>query len=123
MLVNALSVVKSSYFCMKFMASDWGQNRNLDFVASKSPSHVEISSSGHRFRFFVASLSWLGCDALCVSSFSSLRVLVLLSSSRRVARFVASLSSCRRVAYFVVLLSSCRRVDNFAVFFNSSTVA
>ena len=87
------------------MASDWGQNRNLDFVASKSPTHVEISSSGHRFRFFVASLSWLGCDALCVSSFSSLRVLILLSSSRRVARFVAWLSSCRRVAYFVVLLS------------------
>ena len=45
------------------MASDWGQNRDLDFVASSSPTHVEISSSGHRFRFFVASLSWLGCDA------------------------------------------------------------
>ena len=95
------------------MASDWGQNRDLDFVASNSPTHVEISSSGHRFRFFVASLSWLGCDALCVSSFSSLRVLVLLSSCRRVARFVASLSSCRRVAYFVVLLSSCRRIAFF----------
>ena len=36
------------------MASDWGQNRDLDFVASNSPTHVEISSSGHRFRFFVA---------------------------------------------------------------------
>ena len=95
------------------MASDWGQNRDLDFVASNSPTHVEISSSGLRFRFFVASLSWLGCNALCVSSFSSLRVLVLLSSCRRVARFVTSLSSCRRVAYFAVLLSSCRRIAFF----------
>ena len=62
---------------------------------SNSPTQVKISSSGHRFRFFVAWHSWLGCDELCVLSFSSLRVLVLLSLCRRVARFVASLSSCR----------------------------
>ena len=79
------------------MALDWEQNRNLDFGASKSPTHVEISSSAHRFRFFVASLSWLGCNALCVSSFSSLCVLVLPSSCRRVGPF-------RRIAFFV---SSC----------------
>ena len=29
------------------MASDSGQNGNLDFVASKGPTFVEISSSGH----------------------------------------------------------------------------
>ena len=46
------------------------------------------SSSGHRFRFFVVSLSWLGCDALFVSSFSSFRVVVLLCWFRHVARFV-----------------------------------
>ena len=62
------------------MASDWGQNRNSDFVTSKGPKHVKTSSSG-RFRFFVASLSWLGCDALFVSSFSSLRVVALPVSS------------------------------------------
>ena len=83
------------------MASDWGQNRNLDFVASKRATHVEISSSAHRFRFFVASLSWLGCDALCISSSSSLPVLALLSSRRRVARIVVLLSSCRCIAFFV----------------------
>ena len=60
------------------MASDWGQNRNLDFVAPKGPTHVETSPSCHRFRFFVASLSWLGCDTQFVSSFFSLRVVVLL---------------------------------------------
>ena len=28
------------------MASDWGQNWNLDFVASKGPTQVETSSLG-----------------------------------------------------------------------------
>ena len=51
--------IPSRYVAPGFnMASDWGQNWNLDFVASKGPTHVETSSSGHRFRFFVASLSW-----------------------------------------------------------------
>ena len=63
------------------MASDWGQNWSLDFVASKGPTRVETSSSGHRFRFFVASLSWLGCDALFVLSFSSCRRIALLMSA------------------------------------------
>ena len=70
-------------------------------MALKSPTHVAISSSAHRFRFFVASLSWLGCNALCLSSFSSLRVLMLLSSCRRVPCFVVLLSSCRRIAFYV----------------------
>ena len=102
--------------CRASMASDGGQNWKLDFVASKGPTHVETSSSGHRFRFFVASLSWLGCDALFISSFFSLRVVVLLCWCRHVARFVVLRSSCRRVASFVVLLSSCcqfRRILQF----------
>ena len=82
------------------MASDWGQNRILDFVVSKAPTHVETSSSGHRFRFFVASLSWLGCDALFVSSFCFLRVVVLPVSSycflRVVVLTVSPFSSIRR---------------------------
>ena len=78
------------------MASDWGQNWNSDFVASKGPTHLKTSSSGHRFRFFVASLSWLGCDVLFVSSFSSLRVVVLLCWCRHVALgfHVTSLRPC-----------------------------
>ena len=92
------------------MASYWGQNRNFHFVASKSPTHVETYSSGFLFRFFLASFSWLGRDALFLSSLSSLHVVVLLCWCRHVARLVIFGSSCRRVATFVLLLSSCRRV-------------
>ena len=101
------------------MASDWGQNLNLHFVASKGATYVETSSSGYRFRFFEASLSWLSYDALFASSFASLRVVVLLCWCRHVARFVVLLSSCRRVACFVVLRSSCRRVASFVVLLSS----
>ena len=77
------------------MASDWGQNWNLDFVASKGPTHVETSSSDHRFRFFVTSLSWLGCDMLC----SYRRSLFFVSSYCFVAR--------GRVLPYVTLTGTC----------------
>ena len=81
------------------MASYWGQKRNLHFVASKGPTHVDTSSSGHWFRFFVTSFSWLGRDALFLSLLSSLRVVVLLCWCHHVARLVVLGSSCRRVIY------------------------
>ena len=99
-----------------FMASDWGQNWNLDFVASKGPTHVENSSSGHRFRFFVASLSC--CDALCpyrrsllfVSSYCFVGVGMLPVLSYCVLRVVELLVSSYCFLRVVVLSSIRRRL-------------
>ena len=55
----------------------WTYRRYDVRLETKGPTHVKTHSSGHQFRFFGASLSWLGCDALFVSSFSSLRVVML----------------------------------------------
>ena len=62
-------------------------------MASKSPTLDEISSSGHRFRFFVVLHPCLGCDALFVSSFSSLCPCI--------ASFVSSCCPFCCIAFFV----------------------
>ena len=75
------------------MASYWGQKRKLHFVKSKGPIHVDTSSSSHSFRFFVASFSWLGRDALFLS--------LLSSPCRRVALLVSSCCPLSRTGFFV----------------------
>ena len=98
------------------MASDRGQNRQSDFVASESLVVVVFLSSWRDLRLFVSS-------SFPVSSYCFLRGVISVSSCRQVSRFVVLLSSWRcRLLCFVVLFSSWRRSSlRVVVFFVSST--
>ena len=101
-----------------YMASDRGQNRQSDFVASESLVVVVFLSSWRDlslFRFVSSSFP--------VSSYCFLRGVISVSSCRQVSRFVVLLSSWRcHLLCFVVLFSSWRRSSlRVVVFFVSST--
>ena len=100
----------------KTMASDRGQNRQSDFVASESLIVVVFLSSWRDLRLFVSS-------SFPVSSHCFLRGVISVSSCRQVSRFVVLLSSWRRrLLCFVVLFSSWRHSSlRVVVFFVSST--
>ena len=101
----------------KNMASDRGQNRQSDFVASESLIVVVFLASWRDLSLFVSS-------SFPVSSHCFLRGAISVSSCRQVSRFVELLSSRgrRRLLCFVVLFSSWRHSSlRVVVFFVSST--
>ena len=84
------------------MASDRGQNRQSDFVASESLVVVVFLSSWRDLSLFMSS-------SFPVSSYCFLRGVISVSSCRQVSRFDVLLSSWRRcLLCFVVLFSSWR---------------